>query len=312
MKGKQNHIVLNTGTKMPIVGLGTWKSPPEKAAQAVEYALMKAGYRHIDCAAVYGNEKEIGQSFERVFSGATVKREDIFITSKLWNTKHAKGDVVAACKQTLADLQIEYLDLYLMHWGIARPDEESAESDAHGLLMTDSVSVAQTWEAMQELVSAGLVRAIGVANFTGAMLVDLCSYARVRPAVNQIELHPYNQQARLVEFCQRNNIAVTAYSPLGSPGNMKARGGEPILSEDKNVLAIATAHGKSSAQILIRWAIQRGTVVIPKSVTPERIAENIAVLNFELSPPEIELLGTLDRKHRFVDPYDWWRIPYFD
>ncbi len=310
MTQKENYVLLNTGAKMPIIGLGTWKSSPEKVGQAVAYALSDGGYRHVDCAAVYGNEKEIGCSLKSIFLSGKIKREDTFITSKLWNTKHAKGDVVAACKTTLVDLQLEYLDLYLMHWGIARAEEENP--DTQGMLMEKSVSVRETWEAMQELVKKGLVRAIGVANFTGAMVVDLCSYARVKPAMNQIELHPYNQQRRLVEFCQRNNIAVTAYSPLGSPGNIEGKEGEPILVEDRNVLAIAKTHGKSPAQILVRWAIQRGTIVIPKSVTPERIAENINVFDFELSAQEMELIGTLDQKHRFVDPYDWWKIPYFN
>src|SRR3989338_3251300 len=265
-----DHVILNTGAKMPVIGLGTWKSLPNQVGDSVEDALTKGGYRHIDCAAIYRNEKEIGQAFKNIFRNGEVKRDEVFITSKLWNTEHIKERVEAACRQTLSDLQLDYLDLYLMHWGIAVPDlqehvnQRGEPLDENGVLLTVHIPIRETWEAMEDLIRKGMVRAIGVANFTGAMLVDLLSYAKIKPAVNQIELHPYNQQARLVEFCQRNDMAVTAYSPLGSPGNMKDRSGAPILLDDPHIIDIAHAHHRSVAQVLIRWAIQRGTIVIPK------------------------------------------------
>lgn len=313
-------LILSTGVLMPTVGLGTWKSPPDKAGQAVEYALSECGYRHIDCAAIYRNEKEIGCSFKKVFGSKARKREDVFITSKLWNTEHPKSAVRKACELTLADLSLEYLDLYLIHWGIATPPNDAPQTnpaerwaerlDENGSLITEKVSVRETWEAMEELVRAGLVKAIGVANFTAPMLIDLLSYAKIQPAVNQIELHPYLQQSELVEFCKYHTIVVTAYSPLGSPGNYKEKG-FPVLAEDNVVAEIARNHGKSPAQILIRWGVQRKTVVIPKSVTPARIKENIDVFDFELSETEMRTMAGINRNLRFVNPCAWWKIPYF-
>lgn len=314
-------LTLNTSAPIPALGLGTWKSPPGEAGKAVEYALGEAGYRHIDCASFYLNQPEIGEAFEKVFSTMVREREDVFITSKLWNTHHRKEQVRAACEATLRELKLEYLDLYLMHWGIATkpanedPAADPTESlpqrfDEDGRVVTDRISIRETWEAMEELEDAGLVKAIGVANFGAPMLNDLLSYARIRPAVNQVELHPYLQQQSLVDFCQAHDITVTAYSPLGSPGNSGGKG-LPSLTEDETVVRIAEAHQKSPAQVLIRWALQRGTSVIPKSVTPERIMQNIDVYDFELSAEEMDEIRNLDRGLRFVDPSSLWRFPYF-
>ncbi|MFA5841321.1 MAG: aldo/keto reductase [Candidatus Paceibacterota bacterium] len=320
MKQINTDLILNTGVPMPTIGLGTWKSMPDKAGQAVDYALSECGYRHIDCAAIYRNEKEIGKVFKKIFENKIRNREDVFITSKLWNTDHRKSDVRKACEETLADLNLEYLDLYLMHWGIAIPPNKvsgnnplerlNEQLDENGFLITEKISVRETWEAMEELVESGLVKAIGVANFTAPMLVDLLSYAKIKPAVNQIEVHAYLQQTELINFCKYNNIVVTAYSPLGSPGNFKDKG-FPVLSEDTLIKEIAERHDKSPAQILIRWGIQEKRVVIPKSVTPERIKENIDVFGFELSSEEMKEIASLNKNLRFVDPYKWWKIPYF-
>ncbi len=320
MNLKESMFILNTGASMPAIGLGTWKSLPDQAGQAVEYALSECNYNHIDCAAIYRNEKEIGQTFKKVFGNKTRKREEIFITSKLWNMDHAKDDVEKACKATLSDLNLEYLDLYLMHWGVAIPQNDSLspnatarvseQLDEKGFLVTKKISIRETWEAMEELLKAGLVKAIGVANFTAPMLLDLFSYAKIEPALNQIELHPYLQQSELVDFCKYKKMMVTAYSPLGSPGNYKEKG-FPVISDEKIVLEIAEAHKKSPAQVMIRWGIQRGTVVIPKSVHPERIKENIDVFDFELSSDDMEKISALNRNLRFVNPSAWWKIPYF-
>ncbi len=308
-----NHsIALNTGAQIPVIGLGTWQSEPGKVGTAVEYALP-IGYRHIDCAAVYGNEKEIGAALTNVFSKNVIKRPEVFVTSKLWNTHHAGPDVAVACKQTLHDLQLDYLDLYLVHWGIATPKELGSEPvDETGVVVQAPIPTQETWQAMEQLVQDGLIKAIGVANFTAPMLVDLLTYARIKPAVNQIELHPYNSQQKLVDYCQYKNIAVTAYSPLGRPGQVHGHGDQGHIVDDLVVKGIAGAHHKSPAQVLLRWGIQRNTIVIPKSVTPANIKSNFEIFDFELPSEEMKQLGNLDRRHRFVDPWEWWKLPYFD
>lgn len=306
-----NYIVLNTKARMPIIGLGTWNAGHDKVGMAIEYALTECEYKHVDCAAVYHNEKDIGGSLKNVFTRGAVKREEVFITSKLWNTNHAHNRVIKACKDTLSDLKLDYLDLYLMHFGIAiAPGGKDEPLGGDGYVVTEKVSLQETWAAMEELTQSGLVKAIGVANFTAPMLLDLMSYAKIHPAVNQIELHPYLQQSALVEFCHAQNIAVTAYSPLGTPGGLKA--GEPVLLEDKVLHEIAASHGKSTAQILIRWAIERDTMAIPKSTNKEHLKSNIKVFDFALSRQDIEKIKKLERRYRFVNPADWWKVPYFD
>jgi diketogulonate reductase-like aldo/keto reductase len=306
----ENSIKLNTGVKMPVIGLGTWNADRDKVGQAIDYAISECGYRHIDCAAVYHNEEAIGESLKKIFNEGGVKREEMFITSKLWNTNHARDKVARACEKTLQDLKLDYLDLYLMHFGIAiKHGADDEPLDESGYVLTERIPLQETWEAMEDLVKDGLVKAIGVSNFTAPIILDLISYAKVPPAVNQIELHPYNQQTALVEFCRYKGIGITAYSPLGSQENPSSK---PILLEDKKIKEIAERHGKSPAQILIRWAIERNTVAIPKSITPERIKEDIEVFDFSLSPEDKKEISALDRKLRYVDPAEWWKIPYFN
>ena len=307
-----DYLDLNTGARMPLIGLGTWKSETDKVGAAVACALTDCGYRQIDCAYIYHNEAEIGRAFDQVFS-AGLKRQDVFVTSKLWLNSFTAEDVLPACQKTLSDLRLDYLDLYLMHWGVAiakgQGDEPLYEN---GRLVTAKIPLRETWTAMEALVKQGFVKAIGVANFTGPMLVDLLTYARLVPAMNQIELHPYNQQQKLVEFCQSENIAVTAYSPLGSPGNTSRHQDNLNLFNDPVINQLAQKYGKDPAQILLRWGIQRRTVVIPKSVHPDRIKSNIQVFDFSLNQEDMDLIAALDKRHRFVDPDEWWHIPYFD
>lgn len=311
MSNSQDSIILNTGARVPMIGLGTWNAAPDKAGEAIEDAVSRCGYRHIDCAAVYHNEKEVGQGIGNILARGDIKREELFITSKLWNTDHARDHVAAACKKTLHDLGLEHLDLYLMHFGIAIAHGVHDEPlDEQGYVITAGIPIRETWEAMEDLVRAGLVKAIGVANFTAPMLLDLLSYAKIAPAMNQIELHPYLQQESLVQFCKYKDIAVTAYSPLGTPGALKSE--DPVLLKDEVIQKIAEHHVKSPAQILIRWALERETITIPKSISPHHIKENRGVFDFTLSAEELEAIKTLDRKHRFVNPADWWKIPYFD
>jgi diketogulonate reductase-like aldo/keto reductase len=303
----QNFIVLNNGQQMPKIGLGTWRSLTGTGKKAVKYAIEKVGYRHIDCARIYENQKELGEAFSEVFSSGEIKRSEVFITSKLWCTDHYSENVEKACRQTLADLKLEYLDLYLIHWGIAFEHGDDLEPmGSDGVIKTATISTQETWQAMEKLVEKGLVKAIGVANFTTAMLIDLLSYAKIKPVVNQIEIHPYNSQPELISFCQKNGIVVTAYSPLGSAGNLDSK---PL--SDKVVVEIAKTHGKSPAQILIRWSMQRGLAAIPKSIKESRIVENFNIVDFELTDEEMDRINQLNKNHRFVNPIKWWGVPYF-
>jgi len=300
---------LNNGNYIPVLGLGTWESPNNLVGDAVRFAIAKASYRHIDCASIYGNEKEVGAALKDVI-GKPVKREEVFITSKLWNTDHRSENVEKACKKTLSDLHLEYLDLYLMHFGIAFKHGGDLEPLARdGKAITDNISIQETWEAMEKLAKKGLVRSIGVANFSATMLIDLLTYSKIKPVINQIEVHPYNTQSELIDFCKYKNIAITAYSPLGRQGAKTMRG--PKLFDELLVKSLAKKYRKTPAQILLNWAIGRETVAIPKSTSLERIKENIEIFDFELSSKDQAKINAINKNHRFVNPIEWWNIPYF-
>ncbi|MCP9834229.1 aldo/keto reductase [Cyanobium sp. Aljojuca 7A6] len=286
---------------MPMLGLGTWNAPPGEVGAAVT-AAIKLGYRHIDCAAIYGNEAEIGEAVAGAIRSGLVRREDLWITSKLWNNAHAPEDVAPALQRTLADLQLEQLDLYLIHWPVAfRPGVLMPES-AEDLVSLETLPIAATWAAMEVAVDGGLCRHIGVSNFGMATLYSLLGQARIRPAMNQVELHPYLQQKGLFAFCEAHGVHLTGYSPLGTPGFAS---GQPVLLEDPTITAIATQRGLTPAQVVLRWALQRGTAVIPKSVSPARLAENLAAAEGELAPEDMEAIAGLDRSHRFIDGSFW-------
>ncbi len=296
-------ITLSNNAIVPMLGFGTWNLSKNTAKQSIVDAI-KTGYRHIDCASVYGNETEVGEGIHQAIADGLVTREELFITSKLWNTDHAPDHVYEAHTKTLQDLQVEYLDLYLMHWAVAFEYGGDLEPlGENGLVRFAHVPLQETWRAMENLASKNLAKSIGVANYSAAMLIDLLNYAKTKPVMNQIEVHPYHAQNDLIKFCKSQGVVVTAYSPLSSSGN-------PVL-KDETMIEIADAHKKTVAQVALRWAYQRETPAIPKATSPERIKENFSITNFELSEDEMSKIGLLDKHMITCNANEWWGFPYF-
>jgi D-xylose reductase len=306
-------LTLPGGDRLPAVGLGLWKVPKAAAPDLVRRAVA-VGYRHLDSACDYGNEAEVGAGVRAALGAGLCRRDELWVTSKLWNTYHAREHVRPACERALRDLGLDYLDLYLVHFPIAQefipferrypPGWFLDPTDSQPRMRLARVPLAETWGAMEELVTAGLVRNIGVCNYGTALLRDLLNYARVKPAVLQVELHPYLAQEKLLRFCREHRVAVTGFSPLGALSYLSLGMASPDESvlEKPVVKAAAARHGKTPAQVVLRWGVQRGTAVVPKTSRPERLTENLAVFDFELTTDEMTAIGALNRNRRFNDP----------
>lgn len=292
---------------MPAFGLGTWKaSGPGEVYNAVREAI-RIGYRHIDCALRYENEDEVGRAIKDAIAAGEVTRKELWITTKLWNNAHHRDQVVPAIKESLNNLQLDYLDLYLIHWPVALPSDVIFPSKASEMLSLEEAPLIDTWRGMEDAVDEGLTRHIGVSNFSIKKLEALLADARIKPEMNQVESHPYLQQQPLFDYCRKNGLHFTAYSPLGSmdrPARLKKEE-EPILLKNETIGEIAETHSASPAQVLIRWALQRGSAVIPKSSNPKRLQENFDTRNIILSPEDMYRIAQLDRNYRYIHGEFW-------
>ncbi|WP_435354575.1 aldo/keto reductase [Emticicia sp. SJ17W-69] len=300
------YLKFSNNDQMPALGLGTWKSAKGEVYQVVRKAI-EIGYRHFDCAFIYGNEHEIGQAISDAIQNGEIKRKELWITSKLWNNRHKKEYIQTAVENTLTDLKLEYLDLYLIHWPVAHKYDVSYPQNGNELLSLDEVSLTETWSGMISLKNLGLSKHIGVSNFSIKKINQITTDTGVLPEVLQLEAHPFLQQKPLLDFATEKGFFLTGFCPLGSadrPAN-RISAGEPKLFDNQTIIDIAKDKGFSPAQIMLAWAVNRGTSVIPKSVNPQRLKENLEAAEIELSGNEMARINALDLHYRYIKG-DFW------
>jgi alcohol dehydrogenase (NADP+) len=300
------YLQFSNNDKMPMLGLGTWKSAKGEIYQTVRKAI-EIGYRHFDCAFIYGNENEIGQAISDAINNKEVTRNELWITSKLWNNRHQKADIPSAIEITLDSLKLEYLDLYLIHWPVTLKYEVNYPQNGSEMVDLKHIPLTETWEGMIALKDKQWAKHIGVSNFSIKKINQLIADTGVCPEALQLELHPFLQQNKIIDFAKFNNIVITGYCPLGSadrPAN-RITEGEPKLFENKIIIDIAHDKGATPAQIMLAWAVNRGTSVIPKSVNPQRLKENLEAADIELSPSDMQKINDLDQHYRYIKG-DFW------
>ncbi|KAI7860167.1 xylose reductase [Circinella umbellata] len=309
---QEQHIVLNrTGQKMPLCGFGCWKVDPADAEETI-YNAIKAGVRLIDGAGDYGNEVEVGRGINKAIKEGIVKREDLFVVTKLWNTFHAKENVRPAFDKQLQDMGLSYVDLYLIHFPVPLKHVAMDAAYPPGWYQIGAKDIEferspmqDLWREMEKIAESGDAKNIGISNFNVQLILDLLTYANIKPATLQVELHPYLQQKRLVEWVQKQGIAVTAYSSFGPASFIQltddGKTAEPLLGHSV-IKAIAEKHGKSTAQVLLRWSLDRNVAVIPKSMNVERTKSNLDIFDFTLAEEDLAAIAKLELGLRFNNP----------
>lgn len=306
-----SRIKLSDGNSIPQFGLGTWRSDKGLVEAAVAEAI-KVGYRHIDCAWIYGNESEVGRGIVTGLESTGINRSELFITTKIWNNHHDRADVIESIDESLKHLQLSYIDLVLIHWPTHwlrlddRTDTDSKQliNEKVQRIFNTNITMKSVWQALESLVDSGKIKSIGISNFNYSEVSEIMSIARIKPVTNQIELHPYfNQSEYSARLMREYGITTTSYCPLG---NLKRETGDhagltPL--NDPIILAAAQQYNRTPAQIIIRWHLQSGMIVIPKSVTLARIKENSQVFDFELSAETMIAINSLGSNNvRFVNP----------
>ncbi|XP_018415600.1 PREDICTED: aldo-keto reductase family 1 member C1-like isoform X1 [Nanorana parkeri] len=312
-----SYVVLNDGHKMPVIGFGTYapeQYTKEQAGEATKVAI-DVGYRHIDCAFIYGNEVEVGRAINAKIADGTVKREDVFYTGKLWCNNQAPERVRTALENSLKDLGLDYMDLFLIHTPVEfKPGDDPFPKDENGKVLFHNTDIRDTWKALEACKDAGLVRSIGVSNFNRKQLELILNAPglKYKPVCNQVECHIFLNQSKLLEFCKSKDIVLVGYSVLGSS---RVEGwidqNSPQVLEDPVLLEVAKKVGRSPAQVAMRYVLQRGIVVLAKSFTAERIKQNFQLLDFELSAENMKRLDGVNKNMRYLNIDSWKESPKY-